>query len=48
MTEEIDFTVDLKSIHLFGPLIYDCCNPQYKIIRKENMTLCIDVKADNC
>ena len=44
-TEEIEnFTIDLKSIHLSGPLIHSCCNPQYKIIRKD----CTDVIADNC
>lgn len=49
MTEEIEhFIVDLKSIHSFGPLIHGCSNPQYKIIRKTNMTLRTDVEADNC
>lgn len=49
MTKETNhFTVDLKSIHTSGPLIHGCCNPQYKIIRKENMTLRIDVQADSC
>ncbi|KYM94366.1 hypothetical protein ALC62_15008, partial [Cyphomyrmex costatus] len=46
--ENKNFIVDLKSTHSFGPLIHGCCNPQYKIIRKTNMTLRIDVIGDNC
>lgn len=43
-----NFMIDLKSVHSFGPLIHDCCNPQYKIIRKANTILRTDVIADNC
>lgn len=46
--EAINFMIDLTSSHSSGPLIHGCCNPQYKIIRKANMTLRTDVIADNC
>lgn len=46
--ENENFKLDMRSIHTSGPLIHGCCNPQYKIITKTNMTLRIDVTGDNC
>lgn len=43
-----NFLVDLKSAHAEGPLIQNCYNPQYKIIRSLNTTIRIDTLADNC
>lgn len=42
------FIVDFKSAHVEGPLVKDCCNSQYKIIRCLNTTVRIDRLADNC
>lgn len=43
-----DFVIDRKSIHVKGPLIKGCCNPQYYIIKCSNAIICTDTLADNC
>lgn len=42
------FVVDLKSVHIKGPLIEGCYNPQYRIMRRLTTTIRIDTLADNC
>ncbi|XP_070159008.1 uncharacterized protein [Polyergus mexicanus] len=42
------FLVDFKSTYTKGPLIEDCYNPQYQIMRCLNTTIRIDTLADNC
>lgn len=45
---DFHFMIDFKSTHIKGPLIEDCYNPQYKIMRYLNTTIRIDTLANNC